>query len=71
MIVKKETLYCDRCGEVIPNIVLPRYKLCYKKFSLRKRLHIYRYGVDYNEKRIDLCEQCSKELEKWFEEGDK
>ena len=62
MVVRKETTYCDRCGEEMPHLVIPRFAL------YRKKIYIYRYGVDVGKRYIDLCESCSKDLEEWFNE---
>jgi len=51
--------YCDRCGIEMPNT------------SDISQAHFPNFFIDkisyYGSSKIDLCADCSKELEKWLE----
>ena len=49
----KTTIYCDRCGKIIPD------KEC-------RDNHGYRIVRSINSERLDLCQDCYDSLHKWM-----
>ena len=57
--MKKEIIYCDRCGEDIEKN---------KTKGEAIGLYLYRYDADVQgyESQYDLCDKCLAELKEWF-----
>jgi hypothetical protein len=58
--MKKEIIYCDRCGEDV------------KKNEIDGKaigLYLYRFKayISGNEEEVDLCDKCKKSLKEWLE----
>ena len=54
--MKKEKIYCDRCGKKINYPFNITHRIIKSKYTL----------MDIHDNYMDLCEDCSKSLTKWF-----
>lgn len=54
--MKKEKIYCDRCGKKVKYPFNITHRIIKSKYTL----------MDIHDNYMDLCEDCSKSLTKWF-----